>query len=63
MSTFLRAGAAVREFSDTERVVGEEEGRVEMTEGSDRAMLPFEQCSRSSSTWRVNVRRNVGPGV
>ena len=29
MSTFLRAGAAVGEFSDTERVVGEEGGRVE----------------------------------
>ena len=36
MSPFHRAGAAVRECPDTERVVGEEEGRAEMAEGSER---------------------------
>ena len=48
MSNFLRAGAAFAEFFDTERVVGEEkgrvetdEGRVEMAEGPELVMLPF----------------------
>jgi len=46
MSTFLRAGAAVGEFSDTERVVGEEEGRGEgrgVRGGDDPflSMFPF----------------------
>ncbi len=41
MSPFHRAGAAVRECPDTERVVGEEEGRAEMAEGSEREHHPM----------------------
>ena len=63
MSTFLRAGAAVGEFSDTETVVGEEEGRAEMAEGSEREHHPMTEGSDPFLQYAARERpAESGPG-
>jgi hypothetical protein len=63
MSPFLRAGAEAKECPDTEGVVGEEEGRVEMAEGSEREHHPMTEGSDPFLQYAARERpAESGPG-